>query len=172
MRRARTARNSTGPDRPARPGHRAEHPFLRLRQQDQSARQDLYRDEQMAANLTWWYEHRGSRTVLAAHDGAVALVSNSPACPRPQGAFLRDRLGAGYLSVRTGFGEGSFVAYDRLSPLQPRPPRMFTVGLPARGTRSPSGCPPGAPTSTSWISCPTRTTCWTCAPSGNPPGSG
>ncbi|MFI1562888.1 erythromycin esterase family protein [Streptomyces sp. NPDC020490] len=108
--------------------------FYAFDSRTQRARQDLYRDEQMAANLAWWYEHTGSRTVLAAHDGHVALVSNSPAYPRPQGAFLRDRFGAGYLSVRTSFGEGSFVAYDLLSPLQPRPPRTFTVGPPVRGT--------------------------------------
>ncbi|MER6628008.1 erythromycin esterase family protein [Streptomyces sp. NPDC000987] len=108
--------------------------FYAFDNKTEGARQDLYRDEQMAANLTWWYEHTGSRTVLAAHDGHVALVSNSPAYPRPQGAFLRDRFGAGYLSVRTSFGEGSFVAYDDLGTRLPRPLRTFTVGPPARGT--------------------------------------
>ncbi|MGC5243663.1 erythromycin esterase family protein [Streptomyces albogriseolus] len=100
----------------------------------EATQQDLYRDEQMAANLTWWYEHTGSKTVLAAHDGHVALVSNSPDYPRPQGAFLRDRFGAGYLSVRTSFGEGSFVAYDGLSTQETLPLGTFTTGPPEPGT--------------------------------------
>lgn len=102
--------------------------------EDQLVAQDLYRDKQMAANLTWWHEHTGDRILLAAHDGHVALVSNSPEYPRPQGAFLRDRFGSGYVSLRTGFGRASFVAYDNDSTETPPPLRHFTVGPPAPGT--------------------------------------
>ncbi|MET9390745.1 erythromycin esterase family protein [Streptomyces sp. NPDC006624] len=97
--------------------------------EEQLVQQDLYRDEQMAANLTWWHRFTGDRILLAAHDGHVALVSNSPEYPRPQGAFLRDRFGGGYVSLRTSFGRGSFVAYGPENTL-----RTFTVGPPAPGT--------------------------------------
>ena len=98
--------------------------------EDQLVQQDLYRDTQMAANLTWWYEHTGGKTLLTAHDGHVAYVSNSPYYPRPEGAFLRDRFGSGYLSIRTSFGGGSFLAYDAESTETPTPLRVFTVGPP------------------------------------------
>ncbi|NEA96897.1 erythromycin esterase family protein [Actinospica acidiphila] len=64
----------------------------------------------------------------------MALVSNSPDYPQPQGAFLRDRFGAGYLSVRTSFGEGSFITYDGLSAQEPLPLGTFTTGPPEPGT--------------------------------------
>lgn len=100
--------------------------------EDQLVQQDLYRDTQMAANLTWWYEHTGSKTLLAAHDGHVAYVSNSPYYPRPEGAFLRDRFGSDYSSIRTSFGGGSFVAYDNTE--TPSPLGVFTVGPPQPGS--------------------------------------
>ncbi|WP_436791212.1 erythromycin esterase family protein [Yinghuangia sp. YIM S10712] len=98
--------------------------------EEQRIQQDLYRDAQMAANLTWWYEHTGSKTLLTAHDGHVAYVSNSPYYPRPEGAFLRDRFGNGYTSIRTSFGAGSFLAYDADSTQEPSPLGVFTVGPP------------------------------------------
>ncbi|WP_040911396.1 erythromycin esterase family protein [Wenjunlia vitaminophila] len=97
----------------------------------QLIQQDLYRDSQMAANLTWWYEHTRSKTLLAAHDGHVAYVSNSPYYPRPEGAFLRDQFGKRYTSIRTSFGGGSFLAYDADSVQTPVPLDVFTVGPPA-----------------------------------------
>ncbi|MET9887525.1 erythromycin esterase family protein [Streptomyces sp. NPDC006430] len=102
--------------------------------EDQLIQQDLYRDTQMAANLTWWYEQTGSKTLLAAHDGHIAYVSNSPYYPRPEGAFLRDRFGSGYTSIRTSFGGGSFVAYDANSTQDPVPLGVFAVGPPEPGS--------------------------------------
>ncbi|MFE1327062.1 erythromycin esterase family protein [Streptomyces sp. NPDC058741] len=120
---------------PARAAHRYTGPWSRstvpvlTQDEEQLVQQDLYRDEQMAASLTWWHRFRGDRILLAAHDGHGALVSDSPEYPRPQGAFLRDRFGGGYVSLRTGFGRGSFVAYGPDTTLG-----TFTAGPPGPGS--------------------------------------
>ncbi|MGW0132128.1 erythromycin esterase family protein [Streptomyces sp. NPDC003299] len=70
-----------------------------------------YRDETMAANVVWWQRHTGTKLLLSAHDAHVAYVPDDPEhYPRMQGAFLRDRLGAGYVSVGLTFDRGSFNA--------------------------------------------------------------
>lgn len=83
-----------------------------------------YRDEAMADNVLWWREHVGGRMVLAGHDGHVATESYWPAYPEVQGTVLRERLGAGYLSVGTTFHHGEFTWYDGQV-------RTATVGPPA-----------------------------------------
>ncbi|MFE1454046.1 erythromycin esterase family protein [Streptomyces sp. NPDC058735] len=132
----------TGPGRPNRapPGPRGRPTATRdpgavppspssRRTRSSSSSRYLYRDEQMAASLTWWHRFKGDRILLAAHDGHGALVSDSPEYPRPQGAFLRDRFGGGYVSLRTGFGRGSFVAYGPDTTLG-----TFTAGPPGPGS--------------------------------------
>lgn len=70
-----------------------------------------YRDGVMAANVVWWQEHTGTKVLLSAHNNHVGHVPEVPAeNPEVQGAFLRDRLGAGYVSVGLTFGHGSFNA--------------------------------------------------------------
>ncbi|MFJ2901541.1 erythromycin esterase family protein [Streptomyces sp. NPDC087212] len=70
-----------------------------------------YRDEAMAANVLWWQRHTGTKVLLSAHDAHVGLVPQDPAhYPKVQGAYLRDRLGRGYVSVGVTFGQGSFNA--------------------------------------------------------------
>ncbi|MGW3284902.1 erythromycin esterase family protein [Streptomyces sp. NPDC001002] len=70
-----------------------------------------YRDEAMAANTVWWQRHTGTKVLLSAHDAHIGYVSSDPAhYPKMQGAFLRDRLGAGYVSVGLTFDRGSFNA--------------------------------------------------------------
>lgn len=65
----------------------------------------------MAANVVWWQERTGTRVLLSAHNNHVGYVPEEPAQnPKVQGAFLRDRLGAGYVSVGLTFGHGSFNA--------------------------------------------------------------
>ncbi|MCQ8187839.1 erythromycin esterase family protein [Streptomyces rugosispiralis] len=77
----------------------------------QVARSMRYRDQEMAANVVWWQRHTGTKVLLSAHDAHVGYESSDPAhYPRTQGAFLRERLGRGYLSVGLTFDQGSFNA--------------------------------------------------------------
>jgi erythromycin esterase len=73
----------------------------------------LYRDQVMADNTAWWQEQTGAKILMSAHNGHVGYESHEPEqYPRMQGAFLRDRLGAGYVSVSFTFHHGSFNAQD------------------------------------------------------------
>jgi erythromycin esterase len=73
----------------------------------------LYRDQVMADNTVWWHEQTGAKILLSAHNAHVGYESHEPEqYPRMQGAFLRDRLGAGYVSVGFTFHHGSFIAED------------------------------------------------------------
>ncbi|MGC9539533.1 erythromycin esterase family protein [Streptomyces sp. UG1] len=70
-----------------------------------------YRDGAMAANVVWWQRHTGDKVLLSAHNNHVGYVPEAPAqYPKVQGAFLREHLGAGYVSVGLTFGRGSFNA--------------------------------------------------------------
>ncbi|MFI9820354.1 erythromycin esterase family protein [Streptomyces sp. NPDC052013] len=70
-----------------------------------------YRDEAMAANVVWWQRRTATKAVLSAHDDHVGYESVDPAgSPVMQGAFLRRRLGSGYVSVGVTFDRGSFNA--------------------------------------------------------------
>ncbi|MGN9762401.1 erythromycin esterase family protein [Streptomyces sp. SD31] len=73
-----------------------------------------YRDGAMAANVVWWQRHTGTKVLLSAHNNHVGYVPEEPAeNPKVQGAFLRDLLGAGYVSVGLTFDHGSFNATGR-----------------------------------------------------------
>jgi erythromycin esterase len=73
----------------------------------------LYRDQVMADNTVWWHEQTGAKILVSAHNGHVGYEPHEPEqYPRMQGAFLRDRLGAGYVSVGFTFHQGSFNAQD------------------------------------------------------------
>ncbi|WP_347235216.1 erythromycin esterase family protein [Streptomyces malaysiensis] len=77
----------------------------------QVAQSMRYRDQEMAANVVWWQRHTGTKVLLSAHDAHVGYVSSDPAhYPKMQGAFLRERLGSGYLSAGLTFDQGSFNA--------------------------------------------------------------
>ncbi|MEU7660954.1 erythromycin esterase family protein [Streptomyces lincolnensis] len=70
-----------------------------------------YRDRAMAANVVWWQRHTGTKVLLSAHNNHVGYVPDDPVhYPKVQGAFLRDSLGAGYVSVGLTFHHGSFNA--------------------------------------------------------------
>ncbi|UQA97849.1 erythromycin esterase family protein [Streptomyces halobius] len=70
-----------------------------------------YRDAAMAANVVWWQRHTGTKVLLSAHSAHVAYETRDPAhYPKVQGAFLRDSLGSGYVSVGLAFERGSFNA--------------------------------------------------------------
>ncbi|WP_411135544.1 erythromycin esterase family protein [Streptomyces sp. C10] len=70
-----------------------------------------YRDAVMADNVAWWQQHTGDKVVLSAHDGHVALRTYDPKhYPKVQGSFLRDKLGARYVSISMTFDRGSFNA--------------------------------------------------------------
>ncbi|MFF7767980.1 erythromycin esterase family protein [Streptomyces massasporeus] len=89
------------------------------------------RDEAMADNVVWWREHTGHRILLAGHNNHIGYEPEDPrVLPRTQGAFLRDRLGSGYVSFGLTFGRGSFKATD------PDEVRMLThtVGPAGPGT--------------------------------------
>ncbi|AZQ32624.1 erythromycin esterase family protein [Streptomyces cyaneochromogenes] len=70
-----------------------------------------YRDGAMAANVVWWQRHTGTKVLLSAHNNHVGYVPEEPAeNPKVQGAFLRESLGTGYVSVGLTFDHGSFNA--------------------------------------------------------------
>ncbi|MEI5099695.1 erythromycin esterase family protein [Streptomyces sp. PmtG] len=70
----------------------------------------LYRDRLMAENTAWWQRHTGTKVLLSAHNAHVAYASYDPRYPKMQGAFLRDRLGARYVSLGFTFDGGAFLA--------------------------------------------------------------
>ncbi|GAA3848736.1 erythromycin esterase family protein [Streptomyces sedi] len=70
-----------------------------------------YRDEVMADNVRWWHRQTGDRTLLSAHNTHVSYDSFDANYPKTQGAFLRDALGDGYLSIGFSFHEGAFKAF-------------------------------------------------------------
>ncbi|MEU9193260.1 erythromycin esterase family protein [Streptomyces hundungensis] len=79
----------------------------------EAARAMRYRDQIMADNVEWWQRHTGSKVLLAAHNGHVALQSHDPQhYPKVQGSFLRDKLGKHYVSIGSTFDGGSFNALD------------------------------------------------------------
>lgn len=72
-----------------------------------------YRDWLMAENTAWWHRHTGQRMLLAAHSGHTAYVTYEPeSYPKIQGEFLRETLGADYLSIGTTFGAGTVTVPD------------------------------------------------------------
>ncbi|WP_309059141.1 erythromycin esterase family protein [Streptomyces sp.] len=78
---------------------------------EQVAEAMRYRDEAMAANVVWWQRHTGTKVAVSAHNDHLGYVSADPVhYPRVQGAYLRDRLGPGYVSVGLSFDRGSFNA--------------------------------------------------------------
>ncbi|MFF7356763.1 MULTISPECIES: erythromycin esterase family protein [Streptomyces] len=89
-----------------------------------------YRDATMAANVAEWRRRTGGKVLLSAHDAHVGYVSQQPAqYPKMQGAFLRDRLGAGYVSVGLTFDRGSFNATGTDDAIH-----RFTLGPAGPGT--------------------------------------
>ncbi|MFD8598186.1 erythromycin esterase family protein [Kitasatospora sp. NPDC059646] len=90
----------------------------------------IYRDRVMAQNVAWWQQRTGDKILLAAHNSHVALKTYAPAShPKAQGDFLREQLGADYLSVGLTFDHGSFNAFDQAGAVQ-----RFTVGPAEPGT--------------------------------------
>ncbi|MGW4381241.1 erythromycin esterase family protein [Kitasatospora sp. NPDC004531] len=88
------------------------------------------RDRAMADNVAWWQQRTGSKIMLSAHNAHVALKTYAPAShPRVQGEFLREQLGARYLSVGLAFNQGAFNAFNHDGV-----PERFTVAPAAPGT--------------------------------------
>ena len=76
-----------------------------------------FRDEVMAANVTWWSRTTGDKVVLSAHNGHIAIKTTMPADdPKAQAEFLRDALRKRYVSVGLSFDHGSFNARDTEGP--------------------------------------------------------
>ncbi|WP_020390910.1 erythromycin esterase family protein [Kribbella catacumbae] len=72
-----------------------------------------FRDEAMADNTAWWARATGAKVMLSAHNGHIALESNSPKeYPTVQGQFLREQLGRDYVNIGFSFDHGSFNAHD------------------------------------------------------------
>lgn len=70
-----------------------------------------YRDEAMAANVLWWQRRTGDKVLLSAHNAHDSYETTDPEhSPKTQGAFLRDHLGDGYVSIGLTFDRGSFNA--------------------------------------------------------------
>ncbi len=71
------------------------------------------RDQFMAANTAWWARTTGAKVLVSAHNGHIALESNSPKdYPKIQGQFLREQFGRDYVSVGFTFDHGAFNAHD------------------------------------------------------------
>ncbi|NNJ06160.1 erythromycin esterase family protein [Streptomyces sp. PKU-MA01144] len=88
-----------------------------------------YRDRLMADNVAWWQERTGHKVLLSAHNSHISYQTSDPRYPRMQGAFLRERLGARYVSAAVTFGAGSFNATGPDGTA-----RVHTVGAPPRGS--------------------------------------
>ncbi|MFF2080246.1 erythromycin esterase family protein [Kitasatospora sp. NPDC058162] len=70
----------------------------------------VLRDRAMADNTLWWQRRHGGKVLLSAHNGHAGYRSSDPVLyPTPQGAHLREALGAGYVSIGCTFGSGSFL---------------------------------------------------------------
>ncbi|MDX3382563.1 erythromycin esterase family protein [Streptomyces niveiscabiei] len=123
---AMAVQNATAIDRTA-----GQYAFEFERGRPQIAAGMRYRDEAMAANVAWWAAHTGTKVLLSAHDDHIGYVPVDPdSYPKMQGAFLRDRLGDGYVSVGVTFGHGSFMATDAAETAV----RRWTVGPPEPGS--------------------------------------
>ncbi|MGI5216131.1 erythromycin esterase family protein [Plantactinospora sp. CA-290183] len=67
-----------------------------------------YRDELMADNTAWWNRHTDHKILLSAHNGHTAYQTYDPEhYPVIQGTYLRQLLGADYMSIGTTFGHGA-----------------------------------------------------------------
>ncbi|WP_129666174.1 erythromycin esterase family protein [Phytoactinopolyspora endophytica] len=72
-----------------------------------------YRDELMARNTIWWHHHTGHKILLSAHNGHTAYQTYDPEnYPVIQGTYIRDLLGADYLSIGTTLGAGAATTPD------------------------------------------------------------
>ncbi|MFE1834541.1 erythromycin esterase family protein [Streptomyces sviceus] len=79
--------------------------------EDQVAEMMKLRDQVMAENVAWWRTHTGDRILLSAHNTHVSYDSFDARYPKTQGAFLRDALGADYVSIGFTFYKGAFKAF-------------------------------------------------------------
>lgn len=87
-----------------------------------------YRDRVMADNTAWWQENTGGKVLLSAHNGHIGYRSGDPVnYPKTQGAFLRDRLGARYVSVGLTFHHGTFNGVGADDAMLDANVRRFTV---------------------------------------------
>ena len=91
-----------------------------------------FRDEAMAANVTWWTKTTGDKVVLSAHNGHVAYESSMPSqYPKIQGEYLREQLGKRYVNVGLSFDHGSFNSHNIEDPAGAI--KTFTIGAAAAG---------------------------------------
>lgn len=79
---------------------------------EQASQAWRFRDEAMADNVVWWRTRTNQKILLSAHNGHVAVESFWDSFPKVQGTYLRERLGAEYVSIGFTFFQGSFNAID------------------------------------------------------------
>ncbi|MEU9438650.1 erythromycin esterase family protein [Streptomyces sp. NPDC048252] len=70
-----------------------------------------YRDQAMAENVAWWHKQTGDRILLSAHNTHVSHDSFDARYPKTRGAFPRDALGKGHVSIGFSFCKGAFNAF-------------------------------------------------------------
>jgi erythromycin esterase len=85
------------------------------------------RDQAMAENTVWWYQHNDGKILLSAHNAHVGYLGELPPHDfKRQGTWLREILGPGYVSIGLSFHHGSFTAIDADTAAL----EEFTVGAP------------------------------------------
>ncbi|MFE4973937.1 erythromycin esterase family protein [Kitasatospora sp. NPDC056651] len=73
------------------------------------------RDRAMADNTAWWQRRTGGKVLLSAHNGhAGYLATDTFLYPKPQGSWLREAYGRGYVAVGFTFDRGSFLTNDAI----------------------------------------------------------
>ncbi|WP_411143994.1 erythromycin esterase family protein [Streptomyces sp. x-80] len=108
--------------------------FLAVNPNDQESltAMERYRDQVMAETTAWWQRRTGGRILLSAHNDHTGYAASDPTTyPKTQGAYLRDTLGADYLSIGTTFDQGSFLSKDEALGGEWK---KFTVGPAGPGT--------------------------------------
>jgi erythromycin esterase len=71
------------------------------------------REENMAANLLWIREHRGSKVIHWGHQEHVGKLPSRYTRGRTMGSFLSEQLGRDYVAIGTLAGSGSFLQWER-----------------------------------------------------------
>jgi erythromycin esterase len=108
--------------------------FLAVNPNDQESltAMERYRDQVMAETTAWWQRRTGGRILLSAHNDHTGYAASDPTTyPKTQGSYLRDTLGADYLSIGTTFDRGSFLSKDEALGGEWK---KFTVGPAGPGT--------------------------------------
>lgn len=71
------------------------------------------REENMAENLLWIREHRGTKVIHWGHQEHVGKLPSRYARGRTVGTFLSEQLGSDYVAIGTLAGSGTFLQWER-----------------------------------------------------------